>query len=161
LVRRNLSAMEETLFVAKILKSKFFFCFADYDGSEDEKKTKLCSLKKKAINASNKFKHSFTKRTRRNSRVMSVSIVDDIDLEELQAVDAFRQALILDELLPSKHDDHHMMLRFLRARKFDLEKAKQMWTDMIHWRKEFGVDTIMEVLNILRSSSFSSPLIKV
>ncbi|ESQ46058.1 hypothetical protein EUTSA_v10000115mg [Eutrema salsugineum] len=116
----------------------------DHEWSEDDKKTKLCSLKKKAINASNKFKHSFTKRTRRNSRVMSVSIVDDIDVEELQAVDAFRQALILDELLPSKHDDHHMMLRFLRARKFDIEKAKQMWNDMINWRKEFGADTIME-----------------
>ncbi|CAH2061591.1 unnamed protein product [Thlaspi arvense] len=116
----------------------------EYECSEDDKKTKMCTLKKKAINASNKFKHSFTKRTRRNSRVMSVSIVDDIDVEELQAVDAFRQALILDEILPSKHDDHHTMLRFLRARKFDIEKAKQMWTDMINWRKEFGADTIME-----------------
>lgn len=115
--------------------------------SEEERKTRLASLKQRAINASNKFRHSMKKRGRRNSsRVMSVSIIeDDIDAEELQAVDAFRQALILEELLPSKHDDHHMMLRFLRARKFDVDKTKQMWSDMLQWRKEFGSDTIMEV----------------
>ncbi|CAL0326923.1 unnamed protein product [Lupinus luteus] len=112
--------------------------------SEDEKKKKIGSFKKMAFSASNKFKNSFAKKGRRHSRVVSICIEDDIDTEELIAVDAFRQTLILEELLPSKHDDHHLMLRFLRARKFDIEKTKQMWSDMLKWRNEFGADTIME-----------------
>ncbi|CAM8915606.1 unnamed protein product [Rhodiola kirilowii] len=111
---------------------------------DDEKKTRIASLKKKAINASSKFRHSLNRKGRRSSKVLSVSIEDVRDAEELKADDAFRQALILEELLPAKHDDYHMLLRFLKARKFDADRSKLMWSDMLQWGKEFGVDTIIE-----------------
>ncbi|KAF3665689.1 Phosphatidylinositol/phosphatidylcholine transfer protein SFH2 [Capsicum annuum] len=97
--------------------------------------------RKRHLMPPNKFRQSLRKTGCRNSRVMSVVFEDEHDVEESKKVEAFCQVLILEELLPVQHDDYHM---FLKARKFDLEKTKQMWSDMIYWRKEFGADTIME-----------------
>lgn len=56
----------------------------------------------------------------------------------------FRDELTEEGLYdPSKFDDAYL-LRFLRARKFDLPKAKLMWSDFIKWRTEFGVDDLVE-----------------
>ncbi|KAI7739159.1 hypothetical protein M8C21_027267 [Ambrosia artemisiifolia] len=110
--------------------------------THEEKKHKL-SFKQRAINASNKLRSSFGKKSRKYGK--NVSVVEHVhNADEVKAVDAFRQALILEELLPAKHDDYHMMLRFLKARKFDIEKTKQMWSDMLKWRRDYGTDTIME-----------------
>lgn len=51
-------------------------------------------------------------------------------------------------LEPNIYDDYYM-LRFLRARKFDMEKTKLMFDNFMTWRKEHDVDTILEV-NILK-----------
>ncbi|KAI9123524.1 hypothetical protein K1719_004824 [Acacia pycnantha] len=116
----------------------------ELDKAEDERRKKHGTIKKEALNASSRVKSSLTKKGRKNGRVVSVGSDNELNLEELQAVDAFRQALILDDLFLVKHDNHQMMLRILRARKFDIEKTKQMWADMLQWRKEFGADTTLE-----------------
>ncbi|KAL6633645.1 hypothetical protein ACP70R_026316 [Stipagrostis hirtigluma subsp. patula] len=107
---------------------------ADLENSEDEPRhTRIRSLRKKALHASTRLTHSLKKRGKRkvDYRLPRVSIEDVRDAEEEQAVSSFREVLFARGL-------------FLKARKFDVEKAAQMWGDMLLWRKEFGTDTILE-----------------
>lgn len=50
-----------------------------------------------------------------------------------------RDIQVADESV--RYDDQ-TLLRFLRARKFDLPRAKLMWADNETWRKDFGADEI-------------------
>jgi len=45
-------------------------------------------------------------------------------------------------LVDTRHDDA-TLLRFLRARKFDVPKAKEMFLACEKWRKDFGVDELV------------------
>ncbi|CAA0841144.1 Phosphatidylinositol/phosphatidylcholine transfer protein SFH13 [Striga hermonthica] len=120
---------------------------SDYENSEDERRrSKIRSLKKKAINASNKFTHSLKKRGKRkvDFRVPTISIEEFRDPREESAVCDLRQTLLDRNLLPARHDDYHTLLRFLRARDFDISRTLQMWEEMLSWRRDFGADTILE-----------------
>lgn len=120
---------------------------SDFENSEeDRRRSKIGNLKKKAINASNKFTHSLKKRGKRkiDYRVPSVSIEDIRDAKEESAVHELRQKLLDRDLLLPRHDDYHTLLRFLKAREFDTERTTQMWEEMLSWRKEYGTDTILE-----------------
>lgn len=71
-------------------------------------------FKRKAINASNRLRRSFTKKRSRKSESRPTGYVpfEDVrDIEEERALDEFRKSLTSDNLLPSRYDDYHMLLR--------------------------------------------------
>ncbi|XP_037458114.1 phosphatidylinositol/phosphatidylcholine transfer protein SFH6-like isoform X1 [Triticum dicoccoides] len=132
------SNLEEKMSVIHADDIEISLC--DGNSEDERRRRKIGSLRRKAI-------HALKKRGRRRVDFRfppAISIEDVRDAEEERAVSAFRERLAAHGLLPDKHDDYHMMLRFLKARKFDAEKAMQMWADMLRWRKEFGADTILE-----------------
>ncbi|KAF7004212.1 hypothetical protein CFC21_019451 [Triticum aestivum] len=81
---------------------------------------------------------------RRNSKIkISQSIANGIhDQKEERSVQALRESLLATNQLPEKFDDHHVLLRFLRMRGFNVIKAKEMFLNMLKWREDCAVDTI-------------------
>ncbi|XP_021745048.1 phosphatidylinositol/phosphatidylcholine transfer protein SFH13-like isoform X2 [Chenopodium quinoa] len=87
------------------------------------------------------------KRGKRNINLRlpsSFSIEDIRDPKQESAVFTLRQTLIHRKLLPATLDHYHTLLRFLKARDFDIHNTILMWEGMLCWRKQFGTDTILE-----------------
>ena len=82
----------------------------DPNSEDNQRRQKIGSFRRKAIHALRK------KRGRRRVTDFrfpaAISIEDVRDAEEERAVAAFRDRLASHGLLPDKHDDYHMMLRF-------------------------------------------------
>lgn len=72
---------------------------------------------------------------------VTVSWPGDCSKTQLQTLDQFREHVNKMGLNMSAYDDAYL-LRFLRARKFNLEKTIKMWTDFIDWRVKNNVDNI-------------------
>ncbi|KAL6571834.1 hypothetical protein OROHE_002703 [Orobanche hederae] len=81
-----------------IILSDYLMGFEGSSGNEETRQRK-------------RFLNKKGSRRKSDDRVSSVHMKDIRGVEELQAVDAFRQVLVLDELLPEQHDDYHVMLR--------------------------------------------------
>lgn len=69
------------------------------------------------------------------------------DLSETQqaCLDEMRNWVKEGKLTEDPFIDDYYFLRFLRARKFDMEKTQLMFTNYLKWRKDNGVDDIEQV----------------
>ena len=70
----------------------------------------------------------------------------DTSPEMDQTIAQFKEWIIATEIadLEKLHFDDHDLLRFGRARKFDLAKMQLMFTNFMNWRKAEGVDDIID-----------------
>ena len=66
-----------------------------------------------------------------------------------------------EKLTPENYSDDHMLLRFLRARKFDLNLTLEMYLNHMNWRRKTKIDQIlltmppkMNILNLAIPSKF-------
>lgn len=61
------------------------------------------------------------------------------------ALEQFRAYFKEKNLIDDPQYDDYYLLRFLRARKFDMDKSKLMFENFLQWRKDNDVDHIITV----------------
>lgn len=69
----------------------------------------------------------------------------DLSDAQQQALEAFKKYIEEENLTNDPRYDDYYLLRFLRARQFDLEKTIKMFTDFLAWRVEHRADEAMVI----------------
>ena len=69
----------------------------------------------------------------------------DLSEEQEQSLQEFKRYLKENDIAQHPLYDDYYLLRFLRARKFDMDKTKLMFNNFLDWRKQNDVDNIIEV----------------
>eukprot|EP00878_Enallax_costatus_P021465 GHUV01022722.1.p1 GENE.GHUV01022722.1~~GHUV01022722.1.p1 ORF type:complete len:454 (+),score=138.54 GHUV01022722.1:1181-2542(+) len=59
-------------------------------------------------------------------------------------VEQFRCMLQAENAWRREDHDYYTLLRFLRARNYEFDKAIKMWLDTLQWRQEYDVDNILD-----------------
>ena len=71
-------------------------------------------------------------------------IYDQLNQTQYDALQKLKEELLTQNVLPNLHDyDDLFLLRFLRARKFDLEKTMIMFKNFLKWRIDMNVDELL------------------
>ncbi|CAH1802360.1 unnamed protein product, partial [Owenia fusiformis] len=79
----------------------------------------------------------------REALIMSGEL-GDLSPKQAATLQEFKEELC--DVIKPHHDDHYL-LRWLRARDFDLKKSADMLRSNLKWREELGVDRIFEDFN--------------
>lgn len=69
----------------------------------------------------------------------------DMSEEQEKQLEVFRKYIKDNNITDHPQYDDYYLLRFLRARKFDMEKTLLMFNNFMNWRKEQDVDNILTV----------------
>jgi CRAL/TRIO, N-terminal domain len=69
----------------------------------------------------------------------------DMSEDQERALEQFKKYIKDNSITDHPQYDDYYLLRFLRARKFEMEKTLLMFNNFMEWRKENDVDHILDV----------------